>query len=172
MCNGKDKGTIAQIISCKPSDVLVHIKDVSIPKQIMEILDKEFTHDPEKYLDDKVTIYVSLCCYIKINILTKLSFYVPHQLVNATIYCLRHKYLKEIRDGGKVFLENTETCQLLQRDGKHAMPKDSIENSENLKRAINYLNHDMVPFKNWPIKYRKFLLHKSLCKLLFRYSCP
>lgn len=119
MCNGKDKQTIAQIISCKPSEVLVHIEDVSIPKKIIEILDKEFAHDgPEKYLDDK--------------------------LVNATIYCLRHKYLEEIRDGGKVFLENTETCQLLQRDGKHAMPKDSLEKSENLKRAINYLNHDMI----------------------------
>lgn len=47
--------TIVQLDTSETSQVLVHIEDVCIPKEIIEILTKEFPQEgPEKYLDDKV----------------------------------------------------------------------------------------------------------------------
>lgn len=54
--------TIVQLDTSETSKVLVHIEDVCIPKEIIEILTKEFPQEgPEKYLDDKL-INASIFC--------------------------------------------------------------------------------------------------------------
>jgi hypothetical protein len=65
------------------------------------------------------------------------------QVLSAYIHCIRdEKHLLD-REGGKVFLENTFICSLLERDGD---PKVTLSyKTDTIKERVqNYLEADMV----------------------------
>ena len=79
----QDDETIAQMDTSKRSEILVHIEDVCITTEILEILMKDFPQNSsEQYLDDKVTINMQVYFYVQMSILFNLKYYVQQYLAH------------------------------------------------------------------------------------------
>ena len=64
------------------------------------------------------------------------------QVINAYIYYLRGQVHLQIRAGGQVWLDTTHTSTILRRDGEIPISPEEFHNI--VRRALNYLRHDMV----------------------------
>ncbi|TVU36769.1 hypothetical protein EJB05_18716, partial [Eragrostis curvula] len=70
--------------------------------------------------------------------------YLNDEIIDASIVILQANNKDDVRKDGKVFVENTHTCEILHKLGKFKYRMEGIEKEEHRQRGLKYLKHDML----------------------------